>query len=130
MNIISYLDNDAINKPSTRGAQVYAISQYSQPLTKEQLVSRCLDGEYHIRVDPQQTPVQHPPRRVPVALRDHLKSTLDELEKQDIVAPVTEPTPWVNSLVVVPKKDNKLRLCLDPKTSTGQSNESTTPYLQ
>ena len=35
--------------------------------------------------------------------------------KQDITAPVMTPTPWVSSLVVVPKKDGKIRLCLDPK---------------
>ena len=35
--------------------------------------------------------------------------------EQDIIAPVTTPTPWVSSLMVVPKKDGKIRLCLDPK---------------
>ena len=29
--------------------------------------------------------------------------------------PVTQPTPWINSIVVVPKKDGSLRICLDPK---------------
>jgi hypothetical protein len=33
----------------------------------------------------------------------------------DIITPITEPTPWISSLVVVPKKSGKLRLCLDPK---------------
>ena len=50
-----------------------------------------------------------------MALRDRLKSTLDELERNAILATVTEPTPWVSSLVVVSKKDGRLRLCLDPK---------------
>ena len=125
MNIVSYLDNDAMNKPDTREAHVYTVSSSKQPVTKDELIRLhpqvfsdgvgCLEGEYHIRVDPQQSPVQHPPRKVPVALRDRLKASLDDLEKQDIVAPVTEPTPWVSSIVVVPKKDGKLRLCLDPK---------------
>ena len=35
--------------------------------------------------------------------------------EQDIIAPVTTPTPWVSFLVVVPKKDGKIKLCLDPK---------------
>ena len=34
---------------------------------------------------------------------------------QNIIAPVTTPTKWVSSLVVVPKKTGKLRLCLDPR---------------
>ena len=75
----------------------------------------CLEGEYHIRLNADIDPVQHAPRRVPVALRERLQETLDDLVQQDILAPVTEPTPWVNSMVVVPKKDGKLRICLDPK---------------
>ena len=125
MNIVSYLDNDSLNRPDVGEALVYAVSQAKQPLTQAEIIKKypqvfeegvgCLEGEYHIRLDTQQAPIQHPPRRVPVALRDRLKSTLDDLERDGILATVTEPTPWVNSLVVVPKKDGRLRLCLDPK---------------
>ena len=48
-------------------------------------------------------------------MRDALKGTLDDLAHQDIIAPVQQPTPWVSSMVVVPKKDGKLRICLDPR---------------
>ena len=48
-------------------------------------------------------------------MRDALKGTLDDLVQQDIIAPVQQPTPWVSSMVVVPKKDGKLRICLDPR---------------
>ena len=37
------------------------------------------------------------------------------MEKQGIIASVTTPTAWVSSMVVVPKKNGKLRICLDPK---------------
>ena len=41
---------------------------------------------------------------------------LDTMENDHIIAKVTEPTDWVNSLVVVEKpKTGKLRICLDPK---------------
>ena len=33
----------------------------------------------------------------------------------NIIAPVTEPTKWISSMVVVPKKNGTLRICLDPK---------------
>ena len=74
-----------------------------------------LEGEYHNKLDTAVAPVQHAPRRVPVALRDQLKAELDEMVEKGIIAPVTVPTPWVNSLEVVAKKNGKLRLCLDPK---------------
>ena len=61
-------------------------------------------------------PVVNPPRRVPEALKSKLKAELDTMESDHIIAKVTEPTDWVNSLVVVEKpKTGKLRICLDPK---------------
>ena len=74
-----------------------------------------LDGEYHIKIDPTIIPVQHAPCRVPVALRAQLKAELEEMEQQAIIVSVTTPTAWVSSMVVVPKKNGKLRICLDPK---------------
>ncbi len=125
MNIVTYLDNDQLNKPNTGDSEVYTVSTKDGPRTKEQLFEKypkvfdagvgCLKGEYHIRLDPQCTPVQHAPRRVHVALRDRLKETLDQLVEEDILAPVTEPTPWISSMVAVPKSDGRLRICLDPK---------------
>ena len=64
-----------------------------------------LEGEYHIKLDATLSPVQHAPRRVPVALRDQLKAELDKMTEQGIIAPVTAPTPWDSSLVAVPKKN-------------------------
>ena len=74
-----------------------------------------LQGHYHIRLDSNAVPAQHAPRRVPVPLRARLKETLDDLVRQEILAPVEQHTPWISSMVVVPKKDGTLRICLDPK---------------
>ena len=75
----------------------------------------CFKGEFHITLDPNVSPVVHPPRRVPEALREPLKKELDSLVDQGIIAKVDEPTDWVNSLVCVRKSNGSLRLCLDPK---------------
>ena len=124
MKIVSYLDNDQLQKPATGHAVVYALED-TMPVSKEHLCKKYpkvfskgvgqLEGEYHIRLDPRINPVQHAPRRVPVALRDRLKETLDDLVLQGIIAPVTTPTRWISSMVVVPKKNGTLRICLDPK---------------
>ena len=74
-----------------------------------------LEGKYHIRINTGVDPVQHAPQRVPVAIREQLRSTLEELVLQDIIAPVMQPTPWISSLVALPKKNGRLRLCLDPQ---------------
>ena len=124
MNIISYFDNDQLNKPQSGGTPEYAIEEPSSlsvtQLTKkypsvfEEGVGR-LQGLYHIHLDDTVLPVQHPPRRVPVALRELLQRTLTDLTKQGIISPVQEPTPWISSMVVVPKKDGSLGIFLDPK---------------
>jgi len=75
----------------------------------------CLDTPYHIEIDPSASPVIDAPRKVPVALRDRLKSALDNMCDQEVIRKVDEPTEWVNSIVIVEKTNsNKLRICLDP----------------
>lgn len=75
----------------------------------------CITGVSHkIQIKEDAIPVVHPPRRVPVALREPLKQELERMEKLDVIQRVQEPTEWVNSLVIVRKKNNKLRVCMDP----------------
>jgi len=83
----------------------------------------CLPGEYNIDIDKSVKPVQHMPRRVPVPLKDKLNDKIDDLVKQQIIAPVTEPTPWISSIVTVLKPD-KLRICLDPRDLNQAINRS------
>ena len=63
----------------------------------------CLKEPYHIKIDTSVSPVIHPPRRIPTALRGKLKTTLDEMEKLGVIRKVEEPTDWVSSMVVVGK---------------------------
>ena len=70
--------------------------------------------QHEIQIDPNATPVVHPPRRVPVAFREPLKEELNRMENLGVIKECTEPTAWVHSLVVAKKKNNKLRVCMDP----------------
>ena len=74
----------------------------------------CLGNEYHIDVDKSVIPVQHVPRRVPVAMKELLKQKLADLTKQGIITKVEEPTPWISNMLAI-KKPGKLRLCIDPR---------------
>ncbi|XP_057191716.1 uncharacterized protein K02A2.6-like isoform X1 [Triplophysa rosa] len=74
----------------------------------------CIPGSHHIKIDPAVVPVIHPPRRVPIALKDRIKTELNRMESLGVIEKQTEPTDWVNSLVTV-VKPNKLRICIDPK---------------
>lgn len=95
------------------------------PLTKECILVHYadvftgigkLEGEIHLEVDASVKPVQLPPRRVPFAIKDKLKQELEEMCKNGILEPVSEPSSWMSALVVVTKAYNKqLRICLNPK---------------
>ena len=74
-----------------------------------------VEGEYHIELKENAVPVIHAPRKIPLSLMPKLKETLDDLESSGVVSKVEKPTDWVNSLVIVEKKDGSLRICLDPK---------------
>jgi hypothetical protein len=74
----------------------------------------CLPGKHTIKVDPSVKPVIHPPRRVPIALKDKIKEELDRMEREGVIVRQMEPTAWVNSMVTV-VKPNKVRICIDPK---------------
>ena len=56
----------------------------------------ALNGEYHIRLDSSAQPVQQAPRRIPVTLRRKVKEEQDTLTQQNIIAPDTAPTEWIN----------------------------------
>ena len=135
MKIIKHLDNDQLNHPQTSDGCVYAhdhdaptvpvLSAAEPVLSADQLLKKFprvfgdgvgkLPGEYHMKLDEGVKPVQHPPRRVPVAIRERLLETLEDLESREIVARVTTSTPWISSMVIVPKPNGTLRICLDPK---------------
>ena len=64
------------------------------------LVLACIAEPYHIKIDPEAVPVVHPPKKIPVTLRDTIKEELENMEQQGIINKINEPTSWVNSMVV------------------------------
>ena len=101
-----------LNPPQT----VHAVESQPTPLSKEDILSSykyVFDGlgrlgNTTLMTDNTVKPVQHTPRRVPVALR------LSDLEKRGIICKVTEPTERISSMVII-AKPGKLRISLDPR---------------
>ena len=72
------------------------------------------DVQYQINIDPLSTPVVHPPRRIPMALRKPLEEELCRMDKLGVIEKKSELTSWVHSLVIARKANNKFRVCMDP----------------
>ena len=88
----------------------YFFSEYSNCFGELGL----LPEKYHIRDNPEISPVIRSARRNPLALRDKNDIDFDKMLNLRIIVPVNEPNEWVNQLVVTEKPNGKLRICLDP----------------
>ena len=65
----------------------------------------------HVKEDV--APIVKPLCRPPFSLRDKIEKKLDELESMDIIEKVNSPSQWVSPVVVVPKPNGEVRLCVD-----------------
>ena len=76
-------------------------------------IGKLKDFQLKIPIDSSIEPVCQTARRVPYHLRDKLSQILKELEELDIIQKTTGPTHWVSLVIVVPKSDGDIRLCVD-----------------
>ncbi|XP_031330692.1 uncharacterized protein K02A2.6-like [Photinus pyralis] len=73
-----------------------------------------LGKTYHIKIKENAVPFAiAAARRVPLHLRDAVKKHLDKLENESIIRKVSVATNWCAPMVVVPKKNNSVRICVD-----------------
>ena len=87
-------------------------------------------GERHIRIDKSATPIQDPPRRVPVALQEKVKQKLEEQSQQGIIESVTTPTRWISSKVEVVKNGKLITNLPGSKTAEQSHSTRTLPSAQ
>ena len=76
-------------------------------------VGKLKDRTIQLHIDPNVKPVAQPIRRTPFSLRSKVEEKVQELIDLDIIEPATGPTLWVNPVVVVPKSQGDIRLCID-----------------
>lgn len=60
--------------------------------------------------------------RVPIPLLSVMKKELDQMEANDIIGAVTEPTEWCAPMVPVPKKSGKACMCVELQKLTKAVN--------
>ena len=75
-----------------------------------------LSNDFEIQLKTDAKPFAlYTPRKVPYPLRSKVKGELNRMESIGVISKVELPTPWCAGMVVVPKKDGKVRICVDLK---------------
>jgi len=73
-----------------------------------------LQGDYEISLKEGAKPhALSTPRRVAIPLLPRVKEELEQMEQLGVIERVEQPTEWCAGLVVVPKANGKVRLCVD-----------------
>ena len=54
------------------------------------------------------------PRRVALPLMPKVKEELQRMEKLGVISKVDVPTDWCAGMVVFPKPDGRIHICVDP----------------
>jgi len=71
-------------------------------------------GQHHIELDENAKPISSgATRAIAEPYMPALEKELADLVKQDIIEPVQGATDWLHPIVVVPKKDGAIRMCVD-----------------
>ena len=107
------------NSVSTQSEDIFSKVSAKFPKVFEG-AGKLKDFQQTIHVDPTIQPVAQAPRRVPFHVRRKVEAKLDELQRLNVIEPVNEPTPWGPPLVVVPKPNSEVRICVDMRRVTQQ----------
>ena len=73
-----------------------------------------------LHIDESVTPVQQPVRRLPYHTRKKVSKEITWLLENYCIERFEGPTSWINPIVVVPKSNGAIRICLDMR----RANES------
>ena len=75
-----------------------------------------LGEEFQIHLKPGAIPYSlFTPRHIPLPLRPKVKEELNRMEQMGVISKVDQPTQWCAGMVVVPKKEGAIRICVDLK---------------
>ena len=111
MDLITINTQNISTVESKKNSSEELLDRYSDVFQGE----GTLPGKLTLTVDADIQPVQLPPRKPPIALRDRYKAELVRLVKLKVIDPVSQPTNWISSTVLVVKSSGKLQVCIDPK---------------
>ena len=100
------------------GVDIASVAETKQTLQRQfpevfSGIGKLKSKQVTLYVDPKVKPVAQPLRRTPFNLQGKVEKKIQELLDCDIIEEADGPTPWVNPVVIIPKPDGDIRLCID-----------------
>ncbi|XP_011858132.1 PREDICTED: uncharacterized protein K02A2.6-like [Vollenhovia emeryi] len=90
------------------------------PVLFSKELGRCRNFKVKFFTSDDARPRQIPCRQIPYAMESLLAEELQRLEENDIIEPMVISN-WTSPMVIVKKRNGKLRLCVDYSTSVNQA---------
>ena len=127
LGLISLLSVDTRTKASSKdkgtGLSTIKDEQVRNILHKRskvyQGVGKLNNRQIELLIDKSVKPVAQRQRKIPFHLRAKVDSELNRLQQEDIIekVPDNEETDWISPVVIVPKQDEQIRLCVDMRAA-------------
>ena len=76
-------------------------------------IGELIDRKIKFHIDESVKLVAQLYRRIPFHLREKVENELDRLEQLDIIEKVDGPIDWASPVVMAPKKNGDIRICVD-----------------
>ncbi len=81
------------------------------PTVFTEKVGKMKSEQIRLHIDESVQPVKGKLRPVPFHLREKVEKEILRMLEEDLIEPVDGPTPWVSPIVIVPKSNDKIRIC-------------------
>lgn len=118
--VVKGLRNSLLGRPAIQSLGLLLKSDVKNVDTVQEQYSELFSGlgktdwEYTIKLKPGNVPFAlSTPRRVPLPLMEKVKKELQRMENMGVISRVDKPTNWCSGMVVVPKSDGSVRICVD-----------------
>ena len=105
------------------------VKQYPEVFSNK--IRKLKDVEISLHIDKTVRPVAQPHRRIPFQLRGKVEKELERLQDLGIIRKAEGPTPWISPIVVIPKGNYEIRICIDNRCANKaiQRERHITPTL-
>lgn len=109
--IIQQIDAEMSLSSEQRSAAKYLITSFSDIFSKSSTDIGFYNGIKHEINTGKSRPMATNPRRIPIAIQDKVDKMIDELKEKEIIR--ESNSSWCSPIIIVPKKNGELRLCVD-----------------